>query len=105
MNKFQLRFPKVITCKIGKIGKSPGMCIPNSSVGGTVGTRFGLFKLDDAPLEGECVSTSVNPSVDELMKVYAAKRRKDNAGKAVEVSDHWKKKMQKLKITKNQKER
>ncbi|RIB12818.1 hypothetical protein C2G38_2199639 [Gigaspora rosea] len=33
---------------------------PDSSVGGTVRTRFGLFKLDDAPLE-------------------------DNAGKAVEV--------------------
>ncbi|RIB11793.1 hypothetical protein C2G38_2202511 [Gigaspora rosea] len=42
---------------------------------------------DDAPLESECASMSKNPSVEELMEVYTTKRRKDNAGKAVEVPD------------------
>ncbi|CAG8824135.1 34615_t:CDS:2, partial [Gigaspora margarita] len=55
----------------------------DSSVGGTVRTRFGWFKLDDAPLESECASTSTNPSVAELMEVYTAKKRKDNTRKAV----------------------
>ncbi|CAG8661594.1 1484_t:CDS:2 [Gigaspora margarita] len=61
------------------------MYAPNSNIGGTIRAGFGLFKLDDAPLEGECALTSVNLSVAELIEVYAAKRRKDNARKAVEV--------------------
>ncbi|CAG8842420.1 36312_t:CDS:2, partial [Gigaspora margarita] len=80
-------------------------CAPDSSVGGTVRTRFGLFKLDNAPLEGKCVLTSTNPSVAKLMKVYTTKRRKDNAKKTVEVPDPPEEKMQKLRIMKNQKER
>ncbi|CAG8854241.1 14298_t:CDS:1, partial [Gigaspora margarita] len=58
-----------------------------TSVGGTIRVRFELFKLDDAPLEGECVSTSTNPSIAELIEVYAVKRKKDNTGKAVKVPD------------------
>ncbi|CAG8615041.1 17897_t:CDS:2 [Gigaspora margarita] len=40
-----------------------------------------------APLEGESMQPSKNPPPTELMKVYTAKRRKDNSGKPVEVED------------------
>ncbi|RIB29349.1 hypothetical protein C2G38_2027793 [Gigaspora rosea] len=40
-----------------------------------------------APLECESAQPSKNPSVAELMEVYAAKRRKDNISKPVEVED------------------
>jgi len=38
-------------------------------------------------LEGDSAQPSKNPSITELIEVYAAKRRKDNTGKPVEVED------------------
>ncbi|CAG8761780.1 15899_t:CDS:1, partial [Cetraspora pellucida] len=57
------------------------------SIGGSNTTRHRTFKLEGAPSKDESAQPSRNPSMTELMEVYAAKRRKDNAGKSVEVEE------------------
>ncbi|CAG8561320.1 12968_t:CDS:2 [Gigaspora margarita] len=71
-------------------------------IGGPIRTILRLFKLDNAPLEGECVSMSKNP---KLIEVYATKQRKNNTKNAIEVSDPPEKRMLRPKILKSQRGR
>ncbi|CAG8622652.1 32840_t:CDS:2, partial [Gigaspora margarita] len=65
---------------------SQGNTIENREATGNVypQTQALVAQLEQDLDKSECASTSTNPSVAELIEVYTAKRRKDNARKAVE---------------------